>query len=119
MNLEKLIPFIKRYFYPSEIVKNQVNNFEKKYNLDYENLCSVFYRGNDKVTECNIGSYEEYYLKCLEIKNNNPKIRFLVQTGKRWESDEQITKLYNDIWVRPTEEEKPDLANFVEGGCYW
>jgi len=39
--------------------------------------------------------------------------------GKRWDSDIQITKSYNEYWVRPMEEEKPELANFVEGGCYW
>lgn len=39
--------------------------------------------------------------------------------GKRWDNHPTISKLYNEYWCRPSEEEKPkDYKNF-EGGCYW
>lgn len=43
--------------------------------------------------------------------------------GKRWEGNEQgynfDTRLYNEHWVRPSDNDRPlDFKN-VEGGCYW
>jgi hypothetical protein len=41
--------------------------------------------------------------------------------GKRWETDsfkwDKI--LYNDAWVRPTDDLKPSNYKKVEDGCYW
>ena len=39
--------------------------------------------------------------------------------GKRWEGSEDITKFYNEYWVRPNTEETPATSTMVEGGCYW
>lgn len=39
--------------------------------------------------------------------------------GKRWDDHPVISKLYNEHWVRPSEEETPRKANEVEGACYW
>ncbi|NLL79371.1 MAG: hypothetical protein GX234_06235 [Clostridiales bacterium] len=39
--------------------------------------------------------------------------------GKRWDEHEVISKLYNEYWVRPGENEKMREAGKVEGGCYW
>ncbi len=39
--------------------------------------------------------------------------------GKRWDNHPVISKLYNEHWVRPSEEETPKQANEVEGACYW
>ena len=44
--------------------------------------------------------------------------------GKRWErenynSDYNYTKLMNEYWVRPGDEETPLNANAVENACYW
>lgn len=35
--------------------------------------------------------------------------------GQRWDNLE----IYNEHWVRPSENEKPKGAEKVEGGCYW
>lgn len=35
--------------------------------------------------------------------------------GKRWDHE----NLYNEFWVRPSEDETPVVANKVEDGCYW
>jgi hypothetical protein len=44
--------------------------------------------------------------------------------GKRWENSNynpiyNYSKLMNEHWVYPGEEEKPQNAASVEGGCYW
>jgi len=39
--------------------------------------------------------------------------------GGRWDAHEFISKLYNEYWVRPNEEDTPKNAKMVEGGCYW
>lgn len=39
--------------------------------------------------------------------------------GRRWDSHPQISKLYNDAWVRPGADEQPRNHQAVEGGSYW
>ncbi|MDR1785838.1 MAG: hypothetical protein LBR23_05155 [Spirochaetaceae bacterium] len=39
--------------------------------------------------------------------------------GARWDTHEFISRLYNDCWVRPLKEERPDRAEGVENACYW
>ncbi|WP_125722361.1 hypothetical protein [Flavobacterium ustbae] len=34
--------------------------------------------------------------------------------GKRWEHES-----FNDYWIRPSPEERPENFKHVEGGCYW
>lgn len=39
--------------------------------------------------------------------------------GNRWDNKPEAKALYNEHWVRPTENEKPKKADNVEGACYW
>ena len=39
--------------------------------------------------------------------------------GKRWDNHQQISRLYNEAWIRPSEEETPKNPKGVENGCYW
>ena len=39
--------------------------------------------------------------------------------GTRWATHQTISKLWNDAWVWPAEDEVPSGAKLVEGGCYW
>jgi hypothetical protein len=40
--------------------------------------------------------------------------------GKRWEKYKpHISKLFNDAWVRPSEDERPIGYKNMEGACYW
>jgi hypothetical protein len=73
---------IENYFLPSNHVINMVGLYEKKYSIDYNNTCAVFYRGNDKATETNIASHENFILKAIEIKEKNSSITFLVQSDE-------------------------------------
>jgi hypothetical protein len=38
--------------------------------------------------------------------------------GRRWDTDD-VSRFYNQWWVRPTPEETPADARSVEGACYW
>lgn len=39
--------------------------------------------------------------------------------GKRWDSDQLASKMYNEHWIRPDQSEIPGDYTAVEGGCYW
>lgn len=39
--------------------------------------------------------------------------------GARWDNHPIISKLYNEHWVRPSDDETPRKKNTVEDGCYW
>ncbi len=74
---EDIKPFFDKLFAPSDYVNKIVQNMEGSYQIDYENTCAVFYRGNDKNRETTIASYEAFINKAKEIAT--PNMRFLVQ----------------------------------------
>lgn len=39
--------------------------------------------------------------------------------GRRWEERPEFKKMFNEHWVKPSQEETPPTAASVEGGCYW
>lgn len=39
--------------------------------------------------------------------------------GKRWDEIPEISKFYNEFWVRPNQNEIVKGGNKVENGCYW
>lgn len=84
LNLNDISPFIKKYFFPTEIIINNITKLLDKYriNTNVDNLCGVFYRGNDKVKETQPPSYEDFILKAKEIKNQNSETIFVVQTDE-------------------------------------
>jgi hypothetical protein len=66
---------------------------ECKYSIDYDNICVLFYRGNDKITETSICGYDEYIIKARMLLEKNPNIKFLIQ------SDETgFIELFTDIF---------------------
>ena len=77
-----LNPLIKMYFSPSDDIKKIINNMEEKYNLKYENICVLFYRGNDKVTETKLSSYESYLSFTKLILEKKPNTQFLLQSDE-------------------------------------
>lgn len=82
LEYEKINPLIKKYFSPSVEINKIVNNIEEKYNLVYENICVLFYRGNDKNTEIEKCGYDEYLEYANQILKNNSKILFLIQSDE-------------------------------------
>lgn len=80
LNLYAVLPFVERYFTLSCHVQYDLYKFFiRKYNIDIDNTCAVFYRGNDKVTETSIATYDEFINKAKEVQKANPGIKFLVQ----------------------------------------
>ena len=77
-----IIPIIKKYFYPSSTIIHTITNFEQKYKLEYENICVLFYRGNDKIRETTLCDYNEYITYANLIIHKNPTIQFLIQSDE-------------------------------------
>jgi len=77
-----ITPIVKKYFSPSTNVKQTIEHIETKYNLNYENICVLFYRGNDKITETDIGNYNDYLSYANSIYLQNQNIIFLIQSDE-------------------------------------
>ncbi len=82
LDLENLLPFIKKYFTPSRKILEIVEMMEKKYNIDYDNICVLFYRGNDKATEIKLPTIDYYIEYGKTILKDNPNIKFLIQSDE-------------------------------------
>jgi len=78
-HFDSITPFLKKYFAPSQRVQGMIAAYEQNYNIDYDNTCAIFYRGNDKQRECEVTPYADFINKAQEKVNSNPDIRFLVQ----------------------------------------
>jgi hypothetical protein len=98
IDYELVLPFIQKYFTPSPAVKEIIDQLEREYEIDYENTCVLFYRGNDKITEASLCSYDDVIEKANEILAINPNIRFLIQSDET-EFIEEMTKVFpNSFW---------------------
>jgi hypothetical protein len=93
------IPFIKKYFYPSQEVQQLIKDLEKKYQIDYHNTCVLFYRGNDKATEITLPSYESLWDAAKQIKEQNPNVRFLIQSDET-EFLQKMLELPNSFYFK-------------------
>ena len=93
------IPFIKKYFYPSVEVQQLIKEIEEKYKIDYHNTCVLFYRGNDKATEITLPSYESLLEVAKQIKEQNPNVRFLVQSDET-EFLQKMLELPNSFYFK-------------------
>ena len=82
LKFKTIQPFITKYFSPSKEIQDIVITLETKYSLNYSNLCVLFYRGNDKITETELSSYDDYLAKALELQQENPAIQFLLQSDE-------------------------------------
>lgn len=78
-----IVPLVRKYFTPSLEIRDMIQHLEKKYQLgDYSNLTVLFYRGNDKVTETPLCSYEEYLTYAKQVLEKHPDMRFLIQSDE-------------------------------------
>ena len=79
---DKFAPYIKKYFSVSVQVTNIINMMEKKYKIDYDNTCCVFFRGLDKFVETGIPEYDIFCNKAKEVTKNDKSIKFLLQSDE-------------------------------------
>lgn len=70
------------YFSPTDNIQAIVNTIETKYELNYDNICVLFYRGNDKCTETTLSKYEDYISYANKIIEKQPNIKFLIQSDE-------------------------------------
>lgn len=82
LDYKGITPLIKKYFSPSIEIDEIVKNIESKYNLNYGNICVLFYRGNDKNRETQKCGYNEYLEYANQIIIKNPDTVFLIQSDE-------------------------------------
>ena len=82
LEYKKICPIVEKYFSPSDDIIQKKNMIQEKYNLDYENICVLFYRGNNKKRYTKICGYNEYIEIADKIFKKNPQIKFLIQSDE-------------------------------------
>ena len=97
LNYTKLAPFLSRYFSPSNEINSIIDSIEYKYNIQYENTCVLFFRGNDKCTEMELPSYTQYILAAEQLLKQYPDIRFLVQSDETEFLETMISTFPNSV----------------------
>jgi hypothetical protein len=66
--------------FPSQATEKSFSSTDEK--MNYENICVLFYRGNDKAIESKLCGYEEYVHYSELIYEKNPNIQFLIQSDE-------------------------------------
>ena len=94
------LPFIKKYFSPSVEVQQLIKDLEEKYKIDYPNTCVLFYRGNDKATEINLPPYDSLLEEAKKVQQQNPNVRFLVQSDETEFYQKILLELPNSFYFR-------------------
>mmetsp|Transcript_10107 Transcript_10107/g.9809 ORF Transcript_10107/g.9809 Transcript_10107/m.9809 type:complete len:286 (+) Transcript_10107:376-1233(+) len=79
-NYRSLLPYIMKYFTPSKNILHIKTQLLRKYDIDTDGYCAVYYRGTDKVLETQLGSFESFNAKLNEIISQNESIKILIQT---------------------------------------
>jgi hypothetical protein len=111
-------PFLQKYFTPSEEVKDLIEYFEAKYELDYPNICVLFYRGNDKATETALPTYNDYIKRARTILQERPQTRFLVQSDETGFIETMVTELGEKVvWFKDEIRHIPKAMTTVDIVC--
>ena len=103
LDIKSIIPFIKKYFTPTPDIYQIVKNIEEKYKInDYTNMCVLFYRGNDKVSEINYKkkkntNYNKYLINAFEIKKKYHNTNFLIQSDETEFIEYMLEKIPNSF----------------------
>lgn len=94
LKLDTLTPFIEKYFSPSDEILQISTHLKEKYNLDFENICAVYYRGTDKYREVTIDTIESFITKMKTLKD----VTFLIQSDDQ-EFIDAIKSTFNNIII--------------------
>jgi hypothetical protein len=98
IHFKNATPLVEAFFSPSIVITTIVKTLEKKYSINYENTCAVYYRGNDKAIETGLAEYKEFFDKAEEIIQKTPHIKFLIQTDEIEFAEEFKQKFSNSFW---------------------
>lgn len=107
IDFNSISPLFRHYFSPSPQIMEVLNHLERKYRLDYSNLCTIYYRGTDKQLETNLASFEEFILKALQIKTHIPDIKFLLETDSHEFRNLFLSKFPDSIYFLEVESKNP------------
>jgi len=107
IDFESILPLFRHYFSPTPQIMEVLNHLERKYRLDYSNLCTVYYRGTDKQLETNLASFEEFILKALQVKRLVPGIKFLLETDAREFRNLFLSKFPDSVYFSEVENKNP------------
>ena len=84
---------VQKYFNPSKEIEKRMEYITKKYNLTFDKLLAVYYRGTDKKLECTLADPDEYLSFAKNFLIDNPDHKILIQ------SDENgVIKLFKDTF---------------------
>ena len=112
LNYEKISPFIKKYFSPSDEILSKINKLEKKYIINYNNICVLFFRGNDKRREIKLPEYSKYVEIADKIMQENSDISFLIQSDET-EFIEFMSKKYSNSFYFKDEIRHISRSNYT------
>jgi len=98
LDFEKINPFIEKYFSPSKMVQSKIDTMIQKYEIDFDTTCALFHRGHDKHTEQQICTHEEKLQQAKKIMDENPNIRFLVQSDETEFIDKALEAFPNNAF---------------------
>jgi len=107
INFDSILPLFRHYFSPTPQIMEVLNHLERKYLLDYSNLCTVYYRGTDKQLETNLASFEEFILKALQVKRLVPGIKFLLETDSHEFRNLFLSKFPDSVYFSEVENKNP------------
>jgi hypothetical protein len=114
LQFSQILPCIKRYFEPSNEIKEILRDLEITYGIDYSNTCTLFYRGNDKATEMPLAPYSEYIEKAKQIQTNNPSIRFLLQSDEEEFVDTMLKEFPSAFYFKEESRRIPKSVSTVD-----
>ena len=114
LQYSQITPFIKKYFEPAIEIKELLRQLELDYHIDYPNTCTLFYRGNDKVTETPIAPYSEFIERAKRIQANNPSIRFLIQSDEQEFVDTMLKEFPNSFYFKEESRRIPKSLTTVD-----
>ena len=97
LDLISLNPFITKYFTPNDEILKIQSEIENKYSIEHDNICVLFYRGNDKITEIALPSFNKYISDANEILKKEPNIKFLIQSDETDFLDRMKIEFPNNI----------------------
>lgn len=82
LNFVEASLMIQRYFQPSDQIIEIANSLKKKYQIEPNNTCCIYYRGTDKHTEIESVSPDIYLEKTKRMIADEPGLRVLIQTDQ-------------------------------------
>jgi hypothetical protein len=93
-----LTPLLKRYFTPSERVRQILSQWREKYHFDPTRTIGVCYRGTDKGTEVRLAQPRKYLELARQLLQRHPDHRILIQTDQAQVRDLFVREFGSACW---------------------